>query len=84
MLPRDEMSGDRNSGCRTSAVIGGSSGGRGSSGGKGSGGRSQKGKKAGWEDAGLEFYREAYPTALDNLYDTRLTTLLPSKRYNRK
>ncbi|XP_042227010.1 transmembrane channel-like protein 7 isoform X2 [Homarus americanus] len=75
------MSGDRNSGCRSSAAMGGS-GGRGSSG-RGSGGRGQKSaKRGGWEDACVEFYREAYPTSVDNIYDTRITTLLPSKRYN--
>lgn len=80
------MSGDRNSGCRSSAIIGGSSGGRSSSAGKGgSGGKHSKGagnKKAGWEDAGLEFYREAYPVAIENLCDNSLRTLLPSKRYS--
>ncbi|XP_069973273.1 transmembrane channel-like protein 7 isoform X2 [Penaeus vannamei] len=81
IINREEMSGDRNSGCRSSAAMGGS-GGRGS-GGRGSGGRSQKAtKRGGWEDAGVEFYREAYPTSVDNIYDTRITTLLPSKRYN--
>ncbi|XP_071517218.1 transmembrane channel-like protein 7 isoform X2 [Panulirus ornatus] len=75
------MSGDRSSGCRSSAAMGGS-GGRGS-GGRGSGGRGQKStKRGGWEDAGVEFYREAYPTSVDNIYDTRITTLLPSKRYS--
>ncbi|KAK3869182.1 hypothetical protein Pcinc_025502 [Petrolisthes cinctipes] len=96
------MSGDRNSGCRSSAAAmgsgggggGGSSGGR--SGGGGSGGRSgggggsssggggsqNKRKRGGWEDACVEFYREVYPTSVDNVYDTRITTLLPSKRYN--
>ncbi|KAG0719286.1 hypothetical protein GWK47_000777 [Chionoecetes opilio] len=72
------MSGDRNSGCRTSAALSGS-------GGRGSGGRSQKAgsaKRGGWEDAGVEFYREVYPTSVDNIYDTRITTLLPSKRHN--
>lgn len=75
------MSGDRSSGCRSSAAMGGS-GGRSSSG-RGSGGRGQKAtKRGGWEDACVEFYREAYPTSVDNIYDTRITTLLPSKRYN--
>lgn len=78
---REDMSGDRSSGCRSSAAMGGS-GGRGS-GGRGSGGRGQKSaKRGGWEDAGVEFYREAYPTSVDNIYDTRITTLLPSKRYS--
>lgn len=78
---REDMSGDRNSGCRSSAAMSGS-GGRGSSG-RGSGGRGQKSaKRGGWEDAGVEFYREVYPTSVDNIYDTRITTLLPSKRYN--
>lgn len=30
----------------------------------------------------MEFYREAYPTSVDNIYDSRITTLLPSKRHN--
>nr|WCO13212.1 transmembrane channel-like protein [Astacus leptodactylus] len=81
IIEREDMSGDRNSGCRSSAAMGGS-GGRSSSG-RGSGGRGQKStKRGGWEDACVEFYREAYPTSVDNIYDTRITTLLPSKRYN--
>ena len=81
------MSGDRNSGCRSSTALGGSSGGRSSSGGKaGSGGKKNQNnvKKPGWEDAGIEFYREAYPGALENCYENNIRTLLPSKRYSSK
>jgi len=84
-------------GCRSSLVLGGggtSSGGRGtSSGGRGSSGHnsnkaSNSGggakKKAGWEDADVEFYREAYPMAPPDSFSQcqKLATLLPSTRCN--
>ncbi|XP_047737503.1 merozoite surface antigen 2, allelic form 4-like, partial [Hyalella azteca] len=93
MREHREMTGGAGSdaGCRSSLLLGsGSSGGRGSSQGKGSGGRgANKGvssggskKKAGWEDAELEFYKEAYPMPPhEGGYSQHLATLLPSTRY---